>query len=228
MPSARAARAARSSLSQSVSSRLSLAIIAGEFPPGTRISEPALSSRLGVSRAPIREALVELQLRGLVTFDATGHTRIPVFTAEDIDEIYNVRLMIDPFAAALAARHAGVDELAALEANLVATKSAKTLADVSRLDAEFHDLIMRAAGNRRLLSCWSMLRDQIALWLAQMQRRRDAMKSSTRKDTVDAHRRLLAAIRSGDPKKASREATRHVTGWIELMPAVTADGAPGT
>jgi len=205
-------------LSQTVSSRLSRAIIAGEFEPGKRISEPALSAMLGVSRAPIREALIELELRGLVEFDATGHTRVPTLTPRDIQEIHTVRLMIDPVAASLAAKHAGADTFAALEANIAATQSAQTLADVSLLDTEFHDRIVHASGNRRLLLCWSVLRDQVGLWLAQMQLRHQTVGRRTRQETVAAHRRLLAVIRSGDADRAAAMARRHVQSWIDLLP----------
>ena len=211
-------RVDRVRLSQTVFSRLSRAIIAGEFEPGSRVSEPTLSTMLGVSRAPIREALIELELRGLVEFDPTGHTRIPALTPRDIEEIHAVRLMIDPVAAGLAAERGKPKDFAVLEANIVATKSAKTLADVSRLDAEFHDRIVRAAGNRRLLLCWNSLRDQFALWLTQMQLRQDAVTHRARQDTVDSHRKLLDVICSGDAKKASEEGRRHVAGWIKLMP----------
>ena len=214
-------RADRVRLSQTVCARLSRAIIAGEFKPGTRMSEPSLSSQLGVSRAPIREALIELELRGLVEFDPTGHTRVPALTPRDIDEIYEVRLMIDPVAAGLAATHAKADTFAALEANIAATKSVKTLADVSRLDAEFHDRIVRAAGNRRLLLCWSVLRDQVGLWLTQMQLRHEAVTHRTRQQTAESHRELLDAIRSRNAKKASNIARRHVAGWIKLMPKLS-------
>ncbi len=192
--------------------------MAGEFQPGARISEPALASKLGVSRAPIREALVELQLRGLVEFDSTGHTRIPVLTPEDLREIYTVRLMIDSTAASLAATHASPEAFASLEANIAATKSAKTLGDVSRLDAEFHGGIVQASGNRRLLLCWNVLRDQIGLWLAQMQVRRENIARRTRQQTVVAHRQLLEVIRRGNAEEAATAARGHVAGWIELLP----------
>lgn len=217
-PAANLSRAHRVRLSQTVFSRLSTAIIAGDFDPGSRVSEPTLSAMLGVSRAPIREALIELELRGLVEFDPTGHTRIPLLTPHDIEEIYVVRLMIDPVAAGLAARRGKARDFAALEANIAATKSAKTLADVSRLDADFHDQIVHVAGNRRLLTCWNSLRDQFALWLTQMQLRREAVAHRTRQDAVDSHTKLLAVIRSGDAEKASEQARRHVAGWIKLMP----------
>jgi DNA-binding GntR family transcriptional regulator len=211
-------RANRVRLSQTVFSRLSRAIIGGDFEPGSRVSEPTLSAMLGVSRAPIREALIELELRGLVEFDPTGHTRIPALTPRDIEEIYAVRLMIDPVAAGLAAERGKPDDFAALEANITATKSAKTIADVSRLDADFHDRIVHAAGNRRLLLCWNSLRDQFALWLTQMQLRQEAVMHRTRQDTVESHRTLLDVIRSGNAEKASEQARRHVAGWIKLMP----------
>lgn len=212
------ARQERSRLSQTVCSQLSRAIIGGEFVPGARISEPTLAAMLGVSRAPIREALIELELRGLVHFDPTGHTRIPVLTPRDIEEIHVVRLIIDPVAAGLAAGRGTQQDFAVLEENIVAMKKAKTLADVSQLDAEFHDRIVRAAGNRRLLLCWNSLRDQIALWLTQMQLRHEAVTHRTRQETVESHDQLLDAIRSGDAKHAAEVARRHVAGWIKLMP----------
>jgi DNA-binding GntR family transcriptional regulator len=213
-------RGDRSRLSQNVLSRLSHAIIAGEFEPGARISEPTLSTMLGVSRAPIREALIELELRGLVEFDPTGHTRIPALAPRDIEEIHAVRLMIDPVAAGLAAERGTQKDFGILEANIAATKRAKTLAEVSRLDAEFHDRIVRAAGNRRLLLCWNSLRDQFALWLTQMQLRHEAVTHRTRQETVESHQQFLDVIRSGDAKKAAEAARRHVASWIKLMPRV--------
>ncbi|MBM4011151.1 MAG: GntR family transcriptional regulator [Planctomycetes bacterium] len=225
------ARVERTQLSQSVCSRLARAIVAGEFKPGQKISEPSLATMLGVSRAPIREALIELELRGLVEFDATGRTRVPVLTPRDVDEIYAVRLMIDPMAASLAAVRPHRGSFAALERIITATRSARTLAAVSRLDAEFHDRIVRMTGNRRLLLCWSVLRDQVGLWIAQMQLRHKAVTRSTRQETADAHQQLLDAIRSGDRKKAAAEAHQHVADWIKLLPqlpgpsATTSSGA---
>jgi DNA-binding GntR family transcriptional regulator len=208
----------RARLSQTVFSQLSRAIIAGTFEPGSRVSEPRLSTMLGVSRAPIREAFIELELRGLVEFDPTGHTRIPSLTPRDIEEIHAVRLMIDPVAAGLAAEQGTPEDFAAFEANITATKSAKTLADVSRLDAEFHDRIVHATGNRRLLLCWNSLRDQFALWLTQMQLRHEAVTHRTRQATVESHRELVDVIRSGNAEKASEAARRHVASWIKIMP----------
>jgi DNA-binding GntR family transcriptional regulator len=215
-------RAKRTQLSHTVSEKLSRAIIAGEFRPGTKISEPTLSAMLGVSRAPIREALIELEVRGLVEFDPAGRTRVPVLTPRDVEEIYTVRLMIDPVAASLAAQRAKADTFAALEGIITATKAAKTLADISRLDTEFHGRIVVAADNRRLQACWNVLRDQVALWLAQMQLRHQPVVRLAKKMTVESHQRLLDAIRSGDARRAAEEARTHVTAWIRMMPELPA------
>ena len=129
-----------------------------------------------------------------------------------------MRVAIDPLAASLAAEHATADVFTALEANIAATKDAKTLADVSRLDADFHDRIVKSGRNRRLMLCWSGLRDQVELWLTQMQLRHQAITKRTRQQTVDSHNKLLEVIRSGDPKQAAALAREHVAGWIELLP----------
>jgi DNA-binding GntR family transcriptional regulator len=186
--------------------------------PLTARPTPAVAPRDPPRSADACRSAIGRPILGLVEFDPTGHTRIPALAPEDIEEIHTVRLMIDPVAAELAAERGKPKDFAALEANIVSTKSAKTLADVSRLDAEFHDRIVRAAGNRRLLLCWNSLRDQFALWLTQMQLRQDAVTHRVRQDTVALHRRLLDVIRSGDAKKASEEGRRHVAGWIKLMP----------
>jgi len=219
-------RVSRVSLAHSVSSQLSKAIVAGDFPAGAQLSEPSLAAKLGVSRAPVREALIELELRGLVEFDPQGRTRGPTLTPADLQEIHAVRLALDPLAAALAAEHATADVFAALEANISATKDAKTLADVSRLDTEFHDRIVKAGKNRRLMLCWTALKDQVELWLTQMQLRHQAATKQTRQQTVDTHRELLEVIRSGDAKRAAAYAREHVAGWIELLP--TTPAAPKT
>jgi DNA-binding GntR family transcriptional regulator len=72
------------------------------------------------------------------------------------------------------------------------------------------------------LLCWNVLRDQVGLWLTQMHLRHQSVTRRTKQLTVEAHQMLLDIIRSGDSKKASDEARRHVADWIKLMPSVPA------
>jgi len=219
-------RLRRATLPRDIRVELSRAIVSGDLPAGAALSEPALAAKLGVSRAPIREALIELELRGMVEFDARGRTRVPTLTPADLQEILDVRTAIDPLAAALAARHGTPNLLDRLDANIAATARAATLAEVSQLDTQFHACIVQAAGNRRLLTCWNVLESQVELWLAQMQVHREAMNHDTRDQTVAGHRDLLAAIRSGDPARADAEARRHLASWTGLLPS-SPTAAPG-
>jgi len=215
-------RVRRVSLAHSVGAQLCRAIVSGDIPAGTQLSEPALAARLGVSRAPVREALIELELRGLVEFDPQGRTRVPTLTPADLEEIHAVRLALEPLACGLAARRAAPEAVAALEETIAATRKAKTLAEVSRHDLEFHDRIVQAAQNRRLLLCWNGIRDQVELWLVQMHPRHQAATKRTREQTVESHRRLLDAIRRRDERRATDLARTHLAGWTDLMPPAAA------
>jgi len=208
----------RGTLARDVRTQLSRAIVAGDLPAGAPLSEPALAEKLGVSRAPIREALIELELRGMVEFDERGRTRVPTLTREDLRDILEVRLAIDPLAARLAAERRDADCLSAIDRNVAATASSTTLAELSPLDTEFHGLIVRASGNRRLLACWNVLEHQIELWITQMQRQREAVSPDTHEKTVVSHGEILEAIRSGEGPLAETLARRHLAGWAETMP----------
>lgn len=221
-------RLQRATLPRDIRAELSRAIVSGDLPAGAALSEPALAAKLGVSRAPIREALIELELRGMVVFDARGHTRVPTLTPADLQEILDVRTAVDPLAASLAAKRVSTLCFDALDANIVATAKAATLAEVSHLDTQFHAAIVQAAGNRRLQMCWNVLENQVELWLTQMQVHRESMNHDTRDRTVAGHRDLLEAIRSGDPARAEAEARRHLASWVGLLPSFQSDADAGT
>lgn len=208
----------RGSLAKDVRSQLSRAIVSGDLPAGASLSEPALAEKLGVSRAPIREALIELELRGMVEFDDRGRTRVPTLTRDDLREILAVRTAIDPLAARLAAERRDAKSLSAIDRNLASTAAATTLAELSRLDTEFHGLIVQAAGNRRLLACWNVLEHQVELWITQMQRQREAVNPDTHDKTLSSHREIFDAIRTGPVERAEELARRHLAGWSKTMP----------
>lgn len=217
-------KARRVSLANEVSSQLVQAIVSGGFPAGANLREIALAEKLGVSRAPVREALIELEMRGLVTSDQAGRTRVSQLTPADIHDIHAVRLALDPLAAKLAAERGSERDFRALERVIEATRTAKTVAEVARLDADFHDLIIEAAASDRLAACWAVIRDQVDLWLAQMHVRNHAAAAKTREATIKSHRALLAAIRSGKPTVAQAEGRRHIAGWIRTLPKVGGTG----
>ena len=214
----------RQSLAHTVRTQLSEAILSGELAPGQHVPEPDLASRLGVSRAPVREALLELERQGLVTFDARGRTHVVELSLADMEEIYTLRLALEPLAAGLTSERASETVFAELSANISATESAATLAEVTRLDAAFHDLIMRASGHRRAAHFWEGLRYQVEAWLGCMQRRHQAHFHSTQAETVKAHRRLLKVLRSRDAAAAEEEMKKHIVSWRRWL-ALEAESA---
>jgi DNA-binding GntR family transcriptional regulator len=212
----------RVSLAHDISAQLSQAIVAGDFPAGAVLSEPMLAKRLGVSRAPVREALIELETRGMVEFDERGRSRVPSLTSDDLVDILGVRIALEPRAASLAAHRADALAFVDLERNLDAMRTARTPTELARLDTAFHSGVVRASGSRRLLLGWNVVEHQVDLWLAQMQSRVDALCHQLRDTTVAAHTALFETIRSGDAPRAEELARKHLTDWLDVLPGAPA------
>ena len=136
-------------------SRLRKEILEGEISPGKLLAESAVAQRLGVSRVPVREALFALEREGLVEFSATGRAYVKDLSPHDFEELYVLRLALEPVAARLAAAALRKDA-SRLEANIKATSKALTLLEVTHLDLDFHEIILEASGNARLLKLWHL------------------------------------------------------------------------
>ena len=203
----------RRTIGEDVVDTLRKSIIAGAFAPGDHIAEGSLAGQLGVSRAPVREAMMQLEREGLLVFDKRGAARVKTFTEEDFEEIISLRLELETMAARFACRKLSVPDGQAIADNIVRTRTAARLLELTLLDVEFHDLIVRAARHSRLATCWATLRHQLEFWLARMQSRLAAPVAKTRDATVRNHQALLAALRSGDESRAVKAVREHIEGW---------------
>jgi DNA-binding GntR family transcriptional regulator len=208
----------RGNLAAQVFVRLRKAIVLGELKPGAALSEPALAGGLGVSRAPLREALIALEREGLIEFDERGRTRVCSLTEEDVAEIISMRAALETLAASLAAARWNQEYSKVVEENIRQQKSAPTLAELTRLDADLHEYVVRAAGHRRLLASWLTLRPQLEWCLGQIHRLQDTLTVPPREETVNAHRNLLAALAGGKPKVAADVMAAHIESWHEWLP----------
>jgi DNA-binding GntR family transcriptional regulator len=193
-------------------------ILRGELAPGDLLAESAVAVRLGVSRVPVREALFALEREGLVVFSPTGRAFVRELTNADFEELFALRLTLEPMAARLAASHVRTDP-ADFEANIAATARAKSMEEITRLDLEFHELIMRASGNTRLLKLWLSLRSELELWLSRLHRQHQWQTRGTREETVVAHRLLLSVLRKESPVAAERLLRDHINGWKSWLPS---------
>jgi DNA-binding GntR family transcriptional regulator len=192
-------------------------ILGGALPPGAQLAEAAVAVRLGVSRVPVREALFALEREGLVEFSATGRAYVKELAPHDFEELFLLRLSLEPVAARLAAANLR-DDGSALEKNIEATARAKTLKELTQLDLDFHGMILEASGHQRLAGLWQSLRAELELWLSRLHRSHQAQTKGTREETVEAHRRLLACVRKQSPAAVERLMRQHILGWREWLP----------
>jgi DNA-binding GntR family transcriptional regulator len=183
--------------------------VLGKFIPGGRINELALSQELGVSRAPIREALRMLAALGVVENTPYQGMRLAPLTPERIRQINKVRLELEKLslremtdqrgnAAALRAELANI-----LEDMKTAARKEDRLA-LARLDADFHEAIMRASDNPVLLKLWQMLRPQLLIIFGLAETRKPLRK------VVAEHRLLLSGLASPNFDKLARLMEEHI------------------
>lgn len=133
-------------------------IISGEYPMGDRLGEVELATALGVSRTPVREALRRLSADGLVEVEANRGARVASWAPDDLDQIYELRAMLEGHAAARAASRVTAEDIAELEqmCDRMEEAVAAGIRDVDNLDTladgnrQFHARIMSVAGNTRL------------------------------------------------------------------------------
>lgn len=213
----------RTSLGQETLERLRQAVLSGELPEGAPLPEAATAARLGVSRVPVREALVELERQGLVEFDATGRTCVRRFQARDVQEILTLRAALQTLAARLAAERAVPADLRRLEALLERTAETVDLTEFSGLDTAFHDEVVAIARHGRLTRAWGDLRSQMELWLARLHRRREDLKHDVRDVTFRTHREFLDVLSRRRPDEAARWMERHCISWNAEMPELRID-----
>jgi DNA-binding GntR family transcriptional regulator len=203
----------RRTIGDDVIDTLRKSIIAGAYAPGDHIAEGTLAQQLGVSRAPVREAMMQLEREGLLEFDKRGAARVKVFTDDEFEEIFSLRLTLEMMAVRLACRNLSEVEGRRIADNIERTRHASRLLELTLLDIEFHDLLVQSAGHSRLKICWATLRHQLEFWLARMHSRVQAPVPKTREATVRNHLKLLAAVRSGNEARAVKGIREHIEGW---------------
>jgi DNA-binding GntR family transcriptional regulator len=130
------------------------AIIAGRLKPGERIRERELVSLLGVSRSPLREAIRILETEGLITSLAHRGARVSELSAVDLHDMLDVRIMLESFAARLFIERLDEAVLRAMEEQVERSRAPGYRVDLQEnfdLGLEFHDLLVGACGNRKVV-----------------------------------------------------------------------------
>jgi DNA-binding GntR family transcriptional regulator len=203
------------SLTKEVVDRLRKAILCGELAEGTPLPEAMTATKLGVSRVPVREALVELERLGLVEFDPNGRACVRAFTEEDFQEILSLRCSLQVMAASLAAAKLTDADLQKLESILAKAAKTRDLTEFSRLDTAFHDEIIVISRHRRLQRIWADLRAQMELWLARLHHRRELKQHDVHEATLASHREMIDTLATRKPDLAADLMERHCS-WKDF------------
>lgn len=140
---------------------LHAAIVNGELKPGQILIEADLASQLGVSRAPLREAINILSTQGLVEIVPYHGTTVKKLARKDIEELYSVRSLMEGFAIQRIIlgdnTPAVIDQLRAICDTMLSAAEAGDLREVNQIDRHFHDTLVASSGNDLLLNLWSMV-----------------------------------------------------------------------
>ncbi len=184
------------------------AVIDGRLEPGQRLKEEELARELGISRTPVREALLVLQTEGLLESAPNRGATVRTFEADDLDDLYQLRAVLEGFAARRAAARITDAELALLsESNerFVRLRDAGEIADLVRENVRFHDAILAAAGSERLTQ---LVRGVIQLPLVY----RSYFWYSPEQKLISEHyhRQLTAAFAVRDAERAELVMKEHV------------------
>lgn len=183
----------RSGLSGAAVNELREAILEGRLVQGERLSEVSLSSTLGVSRAPVREALLHLEQEGLVVSLPYKGASVVSLSQQDFLELSTLRIALEKLAWARAVERVSpeaVDDLNAIIAEMEFAVKSEQKAKLVRLDIDFHDRIFVLADHSRLYTAWTAIKWQVALFLLARRVRVDDYHSII----VQEHKALLDDI----------------------------------
>ena len=197
-------------LSDTVANRLRDTIFQGYFAPGERLREESLADALNVSRGPIRDALLQLEREGLVVRRRNRGAMVARLSRTDLDEVYSLRIAIEPFVCAWAARNATEADWAEMQATIdtyTELDESVTVHEAADADLRFHDVVYRASRHKRVLRLWQDLRPQVYIF---MLARTYVGEPEFPAIMIRNHGKLLSAIRDGDEELAQRVAVDHV------------------
>ena len=204
----------RSNLRAQIKDVILQRIVSHEYPPGARLVETRIAQELGVSQAPVREALRDLEQLGCVVHEPFRGCSVRAFSAEELLEAFPVRAALEALAARLAAEHITEEELLQLADLLDDMRAAARRGDAhdqSQANAAFHATIVRAARNATLERQWSFLEPFSRTYLTVSQPGLDLLALSER------HVPILDALRARDGDSAAAAMHRHLMDAAELL-----------
>lgn len=190
-------------------------ILKGKYSEGEELREATLGKELGVSRTPVREALRQLELEGLIEIIPNKGAYVVGISQKDVHDIYVIRSMLEGLCARWAAEHITQEQIEELEEIIMLSEfhSQKGhIRQVTELDSQFHEVLYSACESRILEHVLSDFHKYV-----QMTRNKSVKEHDRAKRSIEEHRMMLEAIRDQDAGRAESLANDHILHVMENL-----------
>ena len=199
-----------SNLREQIEREIRSAILEGRYNPGERMVESAIAVEMGVSRAPVREALSALEREGLVVNIPRRGCFVVNFTDRDIEEIYSMRLLLENGALERGIGRITEDDIANMQ-NLIndlreASLAGNDLETMLTLDLYFHDYLCSLADHHRLYTAWKTIRLQTQMLMGYI----SSTYASSPQEPSIWHQSILDALKEKDIETAKTILSEHI------------------
>ena len=191
------------------------AILRGDLQPGERLMEIHLAKNLGVSRTPVREAISMLEQEGLaVTYPRRG-AQVAKMTVKDLDDVLEIREVLDTLAASLACRNMSDEDIDRLETACKAFEKATKgddIREVVRTDEAFHNVIYEESNNPRLRTILLNLKGQMYRFRFEY-----VKDKSNYPFLIKEHGDILAALKDRDEEEVIKHTKEHLVNQMDSV-----------
>jgi len=196
----------RTSLPQQIRDQILERIMTGELQPGSRLIELKIASEFSTSQAPVREAIKELVVLGVIETIPNKGARVRTISNDELRQLYDVRAQLESYAALLVTQNA-IPVKSKLKEALRSMKRAARESDsiaFASHNSHFHRTIVEASGNKVLLELWQTLNVQSRTMTNVARSRRNLMQ------LANSHVAIIDAISAGNADQASTVSKAHV------------------
>ena len=193
-------------------------ILSGVYKDGDELREITLGEELGVSRTPVREALRQLELEGLVKIVPNKGAYVTGINEKDIRDIYKIRSVLEGLSARWATKNITdeqveeLEEIVYLSEYYLKKKNSEKAAQVSELDSKFHKMLYEASNSRILAHTLTDFHKYV-----QAARTMSVKTEERAKKSIEEHKEILEAIKSKDADRAEILANNHIMNVMENL-----------
>ena len=209
-------------LSERIGVRLRDAILTGELIPGQVLVESEIASQLGVSRAPVREAIRMLSTEGLVESIPYHGTTVREITQTDVEELYSLRSVLEEFAVRRIISQGNPEHITRLQelyTRMEAAAEASDLNLVSEADRAFHDMLITLSDHQLLQHTWSSVSFRVRQVMSLRRIRRNVLRRDDLKQLAESHLPIITAISNADESRAVELICEHIVTSGDLITA---------